>query len=360
MKPRVFIVSSKEGLDVARAMQSELDNWAETTIWSQAVFTPSSTALDDLIRISGEYDFGVFVFSFEDIVKIRDQEYRSTRDNVVFELGIFIGKLGKERTFLVTPETQNNFHLPTDLIGLTYLTFDSERTDGNLQAALGSACTRIIDRIRKITASALLIKEREEESDNLLKIIRRIVELHQVAYSDVHINDWTVVHAIDENGTDHLHEEFTLIPQAEPLYFYLLESNYLEREHESTMNITARNGGNGVPLSLLQLGRSRGIVSHAVVLDPPATKERPQRVVIDCHRQSMWKDLLEKGTDQGVLRVANKTDLLHFEFRVPQGRTWKGLNPTPEVGQITVTPSTVVWDIPEPNTGRFSFKLFLD
>ena len=360
MKRKVFIVSSQEGLAVARTLQIELDNWAETTIWSQGVFTPSSTALDDLIRISGEYDFGIFVFSFEDVVKIREQEYRSTRDNVVFELGLFIGRLGKERTFLIVPRNQKDFHLPTDLLGLTYLTFDSERSDKNLQAALGPACTRITETLERLGSSTSLETEVKQESDDLLRVLRRIVELHQPSYSQIIINDWNVIHSIDESGNGQLHEEFTLIPETESLYFYLLESNYLERDHESTIRITASNSESKVPLSLLQLGRSRGIVSHAVVLDPPATKKRPQRIAIDCGRKGIWKDLVEKGEDQGVLRLANKTNLLHFEFGAPKGRAWKGFNPTPDVGQSMTTPEKIVWDISEPNAGRFSFKLFLE
>ena len=357
MKRRVFIVSSTESLDVAHALQMELDNWAETTIWSQAVFTPSSTALDDLISAAGEYDSGIFVFSFEDVVRIRDQEYRTTRDNVVFELGLFIGSIGKERTFLVVPRTQQNFHLPTDLLGLTYLTFDPNRSDRNLQAALGPACTRIRETIEKTGTSSNSFKTSQEELASLLGVMRRIVELHQTAYSQVGIRDWSVTHSIDEQGTGHLHEEFTITTEGQPVYFYLIESNYLEREYESTFSMAARN--EEVPLSLVKLRQTPSIVSHAIVLDPPVTKERPQRITIDCTRKFIWKDLVDRGEDQGVLRVTNKTNLLHFEFIAPRNRTWKGFNPTPQIGDVTIGPAKITWNISEPETGRFSFKLFL-
>ena len=283
MKARVFIASSTEGLNIARALQLELESWAETTLWNQGVFRPSSTVLDDLISVSNDYDCGVFVFSADDIVKIREQQFAATRDNVIFELGLFIGKLGKARTFLIVPKSQQHFRLPTDLTGLTYLSFDSDRA--NLQAAVGPACTRIMETMRSI--GMLPVKKREEDFEKLLKTVRRIVELHQPRYSHVRMDAWTIVHSINEHGHGNLHEEFTLVPEDEPLYFYLLESNYLEREHELGIKLTACNDS-GVPLSLLELGRSQGIVTHAIVLDQPARKEKPQRVgCMSCRSSSL-------------------------------------------------------------------------
>ncbi|HEY5883905.1 MAG TPA: nucleotide-binding protein, partial [Pyrinomonadaceae bacterium] len=139
MKPRVFIASSTESSEVARALQLELDSWTETTIWSQGVVAPSSTILDDLIRAANNYDFGIFVFSHDDIVRIRSEEFWIARDNIVFELGLFIGEIGKERTFLVLPRNQEKFHLPSDLAGFTPVTYEAQRADQNLRAALGPA-----------------------------------------------------------------------------------------------------------------------------------------------------------------------------------------------------------------------------
>src|SRR5581483_6136796 len=89
MKPRIFIASSTEHLDVAHAIQLNLDYDAEITVWAQADFQLSSNVLDDLVRISDGIDFGIFILSPEDIVRIRNQEYWAARDNVVFELGLF-------------------------------------------------------------------------------------------------------------------------------------------------------------------------------------------------------------------------------------------------------------------------------
>lgn len=360
MKPRVFIGSSTESSDIARALQLELDFWAETTLWSQGVFTPSRTILDDLVKASGEYDFGIFIFSPEDILRIRDQEFSATRDNVVFELGIFIGKLGKERTFLVVPRNQKEFHLPTDLLGLTYLTFDSERGDGNLQAALGPACTQIGRAMERLGSASFLDRRRHERSESLLKIVQRIVELHQPRFSDISINDWRLIHTIDEKGNSHLHEELTIVPATSPLYFYLIGNTFAEGERESSMIIKAHNMEDGTPLALLELERSQALARHAIVLDPPATQERPKRIAMDCERSAVWKELVEKGEDQGLFRSSNNSNSLHIEFIAPRGRKWRSFNPTPRIGEISVSPSHIVWDIQEPSAGRYSYKLFLE
>jgi hypothetical protein len=56
---------------------------------------------------------------------------------------MFIGHLGKERCFIVIPRGQEDLRLPTDLLGLTPLLLEPNRTDRNLTAALGPACNQI-------------------------------------------------------------------------------------------------------------------------------------------------------------------------------------------------------------------------
>ncbi|MFS1985958.1 TIR domain-containing protein [Vibrio breoganii] len=43
------------------------------------------------------FDAAIFVLSPDDVVKIRGTEQTVTRDNVVFELGMFIGRLGADK-----------------------------------------------------------------------------------------------------------------------------------------------------------------------------------------------------------------------------------------------------------------------
>jgi hypothetical protein len=148
MKPKLFIGSSSEALEIANAIQENLAYDAEVTVWNQGVFKLSSTSLSDLVSAVGQSNFAIFVFNPDDIAIIRNQRYTTTRDNVIFELGLFIGKLGQNNVFYIIPENEE-IHLPTDLLGLNPGKYNDKRSDGNLLAALGPFCNQVRAHLKK-------------------------------------------------------------------------------------------------------------------------------------------------------------------------------------------------------------------
>lgn len=146
-RPPLFIGSSTEGLEVAYAIQENLEFDCEATVWPQGVFQPSSAALVDLYAFSRHAEFAVFVFAPDDVVHMRGARQPAVRDNVIFELGLFVGALGPQRCFFLIPHGAD-MHLPSDLIGVEPLRYDADRRDGNLRAALGPACNRIRQSLR--------------------------------------------------------------------------------------------------------------------------------------------------------------------------------------------------------------------
>lgn len=135
--PRVFLGSSTEALDIAYALQTSIEFDSEPTVWTQGIFQPSSFALKDLVAALQNFDFAVFVFNPDDLVTMRSESMQAVRDNVIFELGLFMGRLGIDRCFILKPRGHGQLHLPTDLLGLHALEFTANRNDGNMLAALG-------------------------------------------------------------------------------------------------------------------------------------------------------------------------------------------------------------------------------
>ena len=114
-RARVFVGSSTEGLKIGYALQNNLERAADLTVWTQDVFQPSESTLESLMKELHRSDYGLFVFSPDDVVRVRGTEHSSVRDNVVFELGLFMGHLGRENTFIVAP-SKDKPHLPSDLL----------------------------------------------------------------------------------------------------------------------------------------------------------------------------------------------------------------------------------------------------
>lgn len=151
MKPKIFIGSSREGVKIADAIHSNLTYDAECTVWKDGVFQLSSNTLSALIEALRAADFGIFVFSPDDITVMRGDQNRTVRDNVLFELGLFIGRLGQERCFFLVPDGNSDLRLPSDLAGVTPGRYESERSDGNWAAALNPTCMQIkqqVDRLK--------------------------------------------------------------------------------------------------------------------------------------------------------------------------------------------------------------------
>jgi hypothetical protein len=147
-KPRIFIASSVESLDVADAINVNLEHQAEVTVWKNG-FKLSSTSIDSLVEKSTIMDFAIFIFTPDDLATIRDQSKYIVRDNVLFELGLFTGTLGKDRCFIVKPRDVE-LHFPTDLLGLSPADYDADRSDRDLTSAVNYPCVLIKKQVAEI------------------------------------------------------------------------------------------------------------------------------------------------------------------------------------------------------------------
>ena len=60
-KPALFIGSSSEGLDFARAVRSLLANDAEVTLWNEGFFLVGNTFIESLVHGLPRFDFAAVV-----------------------------------------------------------------------------------------------------------------------------------------------------------------------------------------------------------------------------------------------------------------------------------------------------------
>lgn len=122
-KSKVFIGSSKEGKKVAEALKLELGDVATSTIWSEGVFGIGKNYLESLTDALSNYEFAILVLTPDNEAQVRAAEVRLPRDNVLFELGLFMGQYGKKRVFVAQEETTK---LLSDFEGIVTAKFSME------------------------------------------------------------------------------------------------------------------------------------------------------------------------------------------------------------------------------------------
>ena len=175
MKPKLFVASSVEGLDIAYAVQQNLQHDAEVTVWPQGVFELSKSSLESLATVLERSDFAAFVFTPDDVVTMRSRKVVAARDNVVFELGLFIGRLGRERCFILTPDG-DDLHIASDLIGMTPGKYETGRSDNSMQAATGPACNEMRSAIRGLGPTVVNAIANEGRRKNLINSNKRNIK----------------------------------------------------------------------------------------------------------------------------------------------------------------------------------------
>lgn len=135
-KKRVFIGSSSEELKLANAAKQILERDFEVTIWNDSVWDTSvfkinNNFLNDLLRASLQFDFGLLIGTTDDEVKYRGDSVMQPRDNVLFELGLFIGRLGLSKcAFVIDKELK----VLSDITGISLARFEKSDTSSFVSA----------------------------------------------------------------------------------------------------------------------------------------------------------------------------------------------------------------------------------
>ena len=126
-KPAVFVGSSAESATIANAIHLSLVHGFRVTPWTAGAFRPGERPLASIERQAGRSDYGIFIFTPDDVVVSRKRRKDAVRDNVLFELGLFIGKLGADNCFVMVPEGWADMKMPSDLMGYQPVQYESGR-----------------------------------------------------------------------------------------------------------------------------------------------------------------------------------------------------------------------------------------
>jgi hypothetical protein len=143
MKRKLFIGSSREGKSIAEKLKAkileECGDWIEPKIWADKnVFLLNKSTFHNLIDFSRKYEYGIFVATADDITEKREETFKTMRDNVLFEAGMFLGSLGLTRAFLLA---DSECKLPTDYLGITVPIYDNSNLDEKI--------SEIVEEIKK-------------------------------------------------------------------------------------------------------------------------------------------------------------------------------------------------------------------
>jgi hypothetical protein len=160
MKPRVFIGSSGASLEVAHAVQAGLHHGADVRVWDQDVFQLGQFNLEALLRQLERSQVGIFVFAADDVVVMKNRTVQAVRDNVIFEFGLFVGRLGRERVFALVP-AGTELHLPSDLAGVVYGEYDP---DDELVSSVGPFCFKVKQALKRLSEGAPMAVPSEARS----------------------------------------------------------------------------------------------------------------------------------------------------------------------------------------------------
>lgn len=142
LKPKIFIGSSSSGLVAAKKAKNFLSPIADVVLWKEnGVWEPNRSTFDNLLRMSNYFDFGVFVATSDDLTLTNDQLVIEPRDNVILEMALFLGAIGKDKSFLLVEE---GVKLPSDFNGIYMPRFERKSSD-----SIKSACNELITKIEE-------------------------------------------------------------------------------------------------------------------------------------------------------------------------------------------------------------------
>lgn len=142
LRPKIFIGSSKKAYPIAEQVKKNLSTNADCYLWQdENMWEVNLSTFDNLLRMVRYFDFGVFVASADDLTLTADDKLViEPRDNVILEMALYLGALGRDKSFLLV---QKDVKLPSDFNGIYMPRF--EVTDDSITSACKEIESKIIE-----------------------------------------------------------------------------------------------------------------------------------------------------------------------------------------------------------------------
>jgi len=256
VKHKVFIVSSSNNmaLRIAREIQGRLQGRASDLIvktWDDDEFVLGESLPKQVIEALNRSDFSICIFTPDDRTIVSGDEYRSVRDDVLFEAGLSFGRLGSGRVCILNVTRDDDAEslptrVPPDLQGLVYLQV-RVGDSCDLERALSNAINRIRNWISKAPPRG------HDIAKPRVSVIINPKEYYNRAILDgmfeALINEIVEVHLFSDEGYSNFFNVMREATSASPRFLVVFptskeQSN--EREIVVAVESLAINGGDAI------------------------------------------------------------------------------------------------------------------
>ncbi|MFN0200010.1 MAG: STING domain-containing protein [Bacteroidia bacterium] len=145
LRPKIFIGSSTEGISIAAKAKLNLSSVGDCFLWNEPnIWEANRSTFENLLRMVSYFDFGVFVATADDLTLTNDKIVIEARDNVILEMALFCGAMGRDKAFLLV---EDGIKLPSDFNGI-YMPRFKPNDDSTIKTACDEYANKIDEHYR--------------------------------------------------------------------------------------------------------------------------------------------------------------------------------------------------------------------
>lgn len=201
-----------------------------------------------------------------------------------------------------------------------------------------------------------------DEVYRLKSLLVYIYNLHKTRYK---LNYWRITYTIDTQGGVHTKEEMAIAPIEGKVYFRQIKLGFTQAAINQNLviqNLRAINRKSNQRLEIIEISSSPIQKEYAIVLDPPATSDKPVEIIVESYRPEIFSPLITGLTGQGKLQVAGvDSSKLEVKFIAPPEIKLLSFSMSPDIGSYSIEEtgnfSSLVWQGVNLPPGAYSYVI---